>query len=302
MRKRTVLGALGLGVGLPVAAHAQVINFHDASQGYSHYGGYNVLMYGQGAASDPGNNVWNGFGGYGGPGSTDFFGSGNPDSGHGSVPNGDPGQPYAWHSGTSASGPTLFSPSNSSAANTGNAYSNGTISPITISLSYNGGDNGADGGISQGQPSWVLSHAALTNSGALGTFTLSNVPAGIYSLYLYGANFDGTRGASFAISQGGGTAVGGITSALNPNAAPTGSALNSFVLGQTYVEFTGVVPVGGTIGGTWGAVSNPSSGLGGEGDFNGLQLVFTGSVPEPSSIGLGLGGLLWLVRRRRSYS
>src|SRR5208282_2506317 len=105
MKKSTVIKLLAF-VGIVVApgAQAQVINFHDASQGYSHYGGYNVLYYGQGAASDPGNNVWNGFGQYGGPGSTDFYGSGNPDSGHGSVPNGNPGQPYAWHSGTSASG------------------------------------------------------------------------------------------------------------------------------------------------------------------------------------------------------
>lgn len=278
---------------------AQVISFHNANQGYSHYGGYNVLMYGQGVASDPGNNVWNGFGKYGGPGSTDFYGAGNPDSGHGSVPNGNPGQPYAWHSGTSASGPNLFSPTSPSAPNTGNATSAGTISPVTLSLSY-GGDNGADGGITQGQPSWVLSHAALVSGLTLGTFALHNVPAGKYDLFLYGANFDGTRGASFGITIGGGTAVGGITTTINPNAAPTGSALNAFVLGQTYVEFTGVIPDGsGDISGTWGAVSNPNSGLSGEGDFNGLQLVM--EVPEPgtlSLIGLGMAGL-FAIRRRK---
>jgi len=278
-------------------AQAQVISFHDANQGYSHYGGYNVLYYGQGAAADPGNNVWNGFGQYNGPGVTAFYGPGNPDSAHGSVPSGLPGQPYAWHNGLSASGNTLFSPASPGATNTGNATSSGTISPVTLSLSY-GFDNGANGGVTQGQPSWILSHAAVVNgANPLGTFGLQNVPAGTYDLFLYGANFDGTRGASFTVSSG--TALGGITQTINPNAAPTGNALNAFVLGQTYVEFVGVTPDGsGNITGTWGAVSNPISGLSGEGDFNGLQLVL---VPEPGAlalIGLGLGGLCFLRRRK----
>jgi hypothetical protein len=304
MKRIIKIGGMMVAIAAPMA-QAQVISFHDANQGYSHYNGYNVLYYGQGAVSDPGNNVWNGFGQYGGPGSTDFYGPNNTDSGHGAVPNGDPGQPYAWHNGTSASGPNVFMPSNPGAANTGNANSDGTLSAVTISLTY-GFDNGANGGITQGQPSWILSHAAVVNAGSpgvgtssnpLGSFTLQNVPAGTYDLYLYGANFDGTRGASFSVSSG--TALGGITSTINPNAAPTGSALNSFVLGQTYVEFVGVTPNGSaTISGTWGAVANPISGLSGEGDFNGLQLVL---VPEPSVaalIGLGFGGLCFLRRRK----
>jgi PEP-CTERM motif len=298
MKRAAVIKLLAfVGILAAPALQGQIFNLHDASQGYSHYGGYNVLMYGQGAAADHGNNIWNGFGKYGAPGSTDFYGVGNPDSGHGSVPNGNPGQPYAWHSGTSAGGPNLFSPTNPGAPNTGNATSAGTISPITVSLTY-GFDNGADGGIAQGQPSWILSHAAVVNgANPLGSVTLNNVPIGTYDLFLYGANFDGTRGASFTITTGGGTAVGGITSTINPNAAPTGSALNAFVLGVTYVEFTGVVPVGGVINATWGAVSNPNSGLSGEGDFNGLQLVQV--IPEPSTLamlGFGLAG--WFTRRR----
>lgn len=301
--KRSLLLKFGILTAAMVAAtatKAQTINFHDANQGYSHYGGYNVLMYGQGAASDP-NSVWNGFGIYGGPGSTDFFGTGNPDSGHGAVPNGSPGQPYAWHSGTSASGGALFQPTNSGAPNTGNANSDGSLSPVTISLNY-GFDNGANGGITQGQPSWILSHAAVVNgANPLGTFTLNNVPSGTYNLFLYGANFDGTRGAAFGISTGGGTAVGGFTSAINPNAAPTGNALNAFILGQTYVEFTGVVPVGGVISGSWGAVNNPNSGLSGEGDFNGLQLQVA-AAPEPGTLamlGLGIAGVFALRRRKK---
>src|ERR1700742_4905651 len=100
MRVCASLALAGLSTAVAVGTRANVINFHDANQGYSHYGGYNVLMYGQGAAFDPGNNVWNGFGKYGGPGSTDFYGPNNPSSFHGGFePSGNPGQPYAWHNG-----------------------------------------------------------------------------------------------------------------------------------------------------------------------------------------------------------
>jgi hypothetical protein len=254
-------------------------------------------MYGQGAASDPGNNVWNGFGQYAGPGSTAFYGGGNPDSGHGSVPNGLPGNPYAWHSGTSASGPNLFSPTNPGAANVGNATSAGTHTPVTLSLTYNG-DNGSQTGVTQGTPSQILSVAALTpNATTPGTFTLSNVPAGTYNLFLYGANYDGNRGAAFTVSSG--IPVAGFSSTINPGGGP----LNTFILGGDYVEFTGVTPDGsGNITGTWAAVSNPITGFSGEGDFNGLQLQFV-PVPEPSSLAFclvgGAGGLMQIIRRRR---
>ncbi|MDB6023412.1 MAG: hypothetical protein JWQ04_3269 [Pedosphaera sp.] len=292
--KRSLLIACGLLPGLAFAD--TVINFHDASQGYSHYGGYNVLYYGQGAYSDPGNNVWNGFGKYGAPGSTDFYGAGNADSGHGSVPNGLVGNPYAWHSGTSANGTGSFSPT--APANAANATSSGATTPVTLSLTY-GFDNGADGSAVQGSPAWILNHTAGVNNGATGTFTLANIPAGVIAtLFLYGANFDNTRGASFTVSSG--TAKNGITTTINTaTGAGTGPA-NAFVLGATYVEFDGVTPdVNGNITGTWGAVSNPNSGLTGEGDFNGLQLVLT-PIPEPSTMAMfGLGTALLLAFRRR---
>ena len=301
--KRSLLIACGM-LAAGSGASAQTINFHDANQGIAFYGGYNVLYYGQGAYSDPGNNVWNGFGGYPGPGSTYFYGPSNPDSGHGSVPNGNPGNPYAWYGGTTGSGANLFSPSNSGASNVGNATSAGTISGVTISLNY-GFDNGATGGMVQGSPSWILSHAAVVNSGSpgagtaanpMGVVTLNNVAPGTYNLFLYGANYDNTRGANFSIGVGGGTFLDGINSTIN---AATGGPATSFVLGQTYVEVLGVTPVGGEIQIDWGAVSNPTSGLSGEGDFNGLQLVAV--VPEPGTLaicGLGIAGL-FLARRRR---
>jgi hypothetical protein len=299
LHKAALLSITGIGLfAMAPSASAQVVNFHAANHGYAYYGGYNILMYGQGAASDPGNNVWNGFGKYGGPGSTAFYGPGNPDSAHGSVPSNLPGNPYAWHNGTTASGPNLFSPANSGAANVGNANSDGTHSPVTLSLTY-GFDNGATAGTSQGTPSQIFSTAAVVNgANPTGSFTLSNVPAGTYNLFLYGANYDGNRGAAFTVANG--SPVGGFTATTNPGGGP----LNSYVLGGDYVEFVGVTPdVNGNITGTWGAVSNPITGFSGEGDFNGLQLQFA-PVPEPSSLAFGLvagvGCLTGIVRRRRA--
>ncbi len=310
LRKITMASLAGsaLVVTTPCAS-ASVINFHNANQGYAFYGGYNRLMYGQGAAVDPGNNVWNGFGKYGGgfgfPGGTAFYGGGNPDSAHGSVPAGLPGNPYAWYNGTSSTGNTLFSPTNSGAANVGNANSDGTISPVTLSLSY-AFDNGSQGNVTQGTPSQVLSEAALVQGSTLGTFTLGNVAAGTYDLFLYGANYDGTRGAAFTVASG--TALDGFTSTMNTNATAGNGPLTTFVLGVDYVEFIGVTPdSNGNITGTWGAVSNTISGLSGEGDFNGLQLVSVPAavtaVPEPASlissfVGMGCLTLLGLRRLR----
>lgn len=47
----------------------------------------------------------------------------------------------------SAGGPNVFSPSNSGALDAGNANSDGSITPITLSLSYDG-DVGTDNGVS----------------------------------------------------------------------------------------------------------------------------------------------------------
>src|SRR5436190_16423416 len=93
MRLRTRLSALGVGLALPMSARAAtVVNFHDANNGQAAVAGgfYNALYVGQGAYSDPGNNIWNGFGKYPGPGSTYFYGTANPFAGN-------PGNPYATH-------------------------------------------------------------------------------------------------------------------------------------------------------------------------------------------------------------
>src|SRR5258706_5862633 len=94
MKRSTVIKLLNfVGFLMGTVAQGQVINFQHSSVGT--IPGYNQLYFGQGAYSDPGNNVWNGFsaGIYagGGPGSTLFFGSGNPYPASG----GSPGNPYA---------------------------------------------------------------------------------------------------------------------------------------------------------------------------------------------------------------
>jgi len=306
MKRIVRIGGILVALAAPAGQAQLVVNFHDAQSGYqfgSRYatsGGYNLLFYGQGAYSDPGNNIWNGFGGYGGPGSTDFYGAGLPDN---PQQPGNPGNPYAqWNAGN-ASGSTLFSPT--SPANAANATSHGAISPVTLSLTY-GFDNGAaDAPTKQGTPAFLFSEAAVVNGSSpgigtsanpLGAFGLHNVPAGSYDLFLYGANHNNDRGAAFSVSSG--AALGGISSTLN---LANGQPAQSFILGADYVEFVGVMPdANGNITGTWGAVTNPTSGNSGEGDFNGLQLVQV--APEPGALSLlGLGvvtGFIGLRRRR----
>ncbi|MDB6066736.1 MAG: hypothetical protein JWR26_2944 [Pedosphaera sp.] len=290
MKKTTLikLGMLTTMLGA-AAARAQVINFHDANVGT--IPGYNQLYFGQGAYSDPGNNVWNGFSAAtyagGGPGSTLFFGYNNPYPASG----GNPGNPYAAY-GTNGivtgSGSVIFGSAGTTPPGTtpaGNVTSSGVLSPITLKMNY-GFDNGATANATLGQPSWLFADAAVVNNGATGTFELDHVPAGTYTIYLYGANYDDDRGTSFTVSSG--TAHNGISGTLNDN-APHGSGTSpasAFVEGINYVIFNSVHPdASGTISGTW--FPNPADGVGnsnlsGEGDFNGMQLVKNAVVVQPA--------------------
>ena len=186
-----------------------------------------------------------------------------------------------------------------------NAYSDSVESPITVRM-LSGGDNFLNGYIAtdvptaDGQrqtPGWVFQSCAFVNAASQGnpfiaglpqgTCILSNVPAGSapYSLYLFGANPDGTKGASFVVSNTGAPRAG-LPMTINPNAATGSGPLNTWVLGQDYVVFDHVVPdANGRIAISWFPVSNSVSGLTGEGDFNGLQLVpssLDSSVPATS--------------------
>ncbi len=160
---------------------------------------------------------------------------------------------------------------------------------ITINVTYGGNNAGA--GAVNGTPSYLTEASDLVNGGApgigtstnpTGLFVVSGLPQGAYTLYLYGANFDGDRGSIFAINgaqnDGVHTAIpdNGISSTTNSAVNPTGSdAAGTEVLaeGDNYVFFHTVVPdASGTISGTYVPDPNPLTGQNGEAPFNGLQL------------------------------
>ena len=282
--KKSVLIKFGCLAGLVAGsvAQGQVFSVHDIQHGYAFYTGYNVMAFGQGALSDPGNNIWNGFGNGGGPGSTDSFGGGRPNDAL--LPN-NPGNPYAWsHVPFFAQGPNLFAPTSEGAPNAGNATSAGVHSPVTVPKMVYGFDSGSalsSGTLRTNVAEWIYSEAAVVNGASpgagtaanpLGSMILSNVSSGTYDLFLYGANYDGTRGATFAVDSG--TPTNGVYVTENPYEVAGSGPETNFVLGVDYVVFNNVTPnADSTIHITWGAVSNINSGFAGEGDFNGLQLI-----------------------------
>jgi hypothetical protein len=189
-------------------------------------------------------------------------------------------------------------------------YSDGSSANVTLSLSsyqtYNNGEQGA-----QGTPGGLLAPFILT-TGAPVTGTLNDVAAGTYDLYLYGYNYpDGDRGTTFTASVGS-TSYGTLsTVGLNDNQVGGTTAETTFTEGVDYVEFTGLdLTTAGSIDFTFaanGSVDRPAglgdySGVNGEGDFNGLQLVAT---PEPSTfalltVGLTVLGGFYFSKRRQA--
>ncbi|HUC83994.1 MAG TPA: immunoglobulin domain-containing protein, partial [Candidatus Acidoferrales bacterium] len=199
-------------------------------------------------------------------------------------------------------GANLFYPPNA-ATEAGNATSAGAHSPVTIPVLDYGANSGttaqlAPPGTYPTQAAtartnvalMLFSEEALVNGASPGVgsaanpqglMILSNVPAGIYDLYLYGANSDGTRGAAFVVDSG--TPTNGIYETMNPYATP-GTETN-FVLGVDFTVYNNVTPnADSTIHIMWGAVSNINSSLTGEGDFNGLQLVPSHAVQAGAAI------------------
>lgn len=159
----------------------------------------------------------------------------------------------------------------------------GSPIPVTLTTTYNfdsGGlffyGDGSPGNTCSSCPSLVLGYNAVAASGnPPGTFTLHSVPPGSYTLYVYCANSDNDRGSLFTINGG---SQASCTNASN------GAPASAFVEGVTYVSFTNITPnADGTIIGSYTGITNPVSGLSGEGNFNGLQLIKVAtSVPTLS--------------------
>ncbi len=140
------------------------------------------------------------------------------------------------------------------------------VTPSSITLtSQMGGTFGTQG--LQGTPA-ALQQPYQYNNAVRRTNTLNNVPAGTYTLYLYGINNTGTRGTAFTVSTA-------LMSPVTRSTYNTPASLTSFIQDADYAVFSNVVlATAGPITFTWTA--NPYVTLAGnnESDFNALQLIF----------------------------
>ena len=260
------------------------------------------LYAGQGAYSDPGNNIWNGFGytgQYGGYGSTYYYSGGTGSTGPFPQQFGNPGNPYAAYNmytgWISSTGPAVFDFNTGSPTATGNATSSGQFTPVTLSVGGYVHDAGLFDSlfigtvnyyvVPNGTPGFLLGECASSSGSEPGDvvfekFTLQHVPAGTYGLFLYGANYDNNGGTLFAVSSG--SPHNGIAATLNNG---NGIPAHAFVEGANFVIFENVTPdANGDI--TITASPNPQAGVGnanvsGEADVNGFQLIFN---PAPAAV------------------
>jgi len=281
----------------------QVVNFHDSDNfpvvtpapNFNVGDYYAVLFAGQGAYSDPGNNIWNGFAdGYGPYGvgyqSTDVY-SGSPGSGPWPEPPGNPGNPYAAYPAglgwVTSDGTNLFDFSTGSLTNSGDSDSAGTWTPITLRVTGYFADASIPPiTVPNGAPAFLFSSAAyVTTNGTFSTavFTLQNVPSGQYGLYLYGAAPNNNGGTLFSLNSG--SAHNGIAATLNSGV--TGAPAQTYVEGENFVIFENVSPdASSNI--TITASPNPLNGVGnsnlvGNAYVNGFQLIFN---PPPTAQGM----------------
>ena len=162
----------------------------------------------------------------------------------------------------------LFPSGGSTSGYANNSTGNPTLTTFSISsYAYYGWYSGQTRATNA--PYYLL--GGFAHSSAL-TFSYNNVPQGVYSVYLIAQGGDGSwRGGAFSLAAAnGGSADGGITTAFNGGNTP-----NSFIEGQNYVRFNGVVPdANGNItvneATTWWSTD--------EVDLNGAQLVFVSAL------------------------
>ncbi len=159
-----------------------------------------------------------------------------------------------------------------------------TASSITLTATYGAGGGGVYTGDPQGAngtPSGLFAPFEDNKTSASNTNTLNNVPAGTYSLYLYGDNADDAdRGTTFTVWTA-------STSATSLSTVNLLADANTFVKGVNYVVFTNLVLTStGTINIKWTANTaatdtfNPQT----EGMFNGLQLVSGANGNQPQLV------------------
>jgi len=292
MKRKVLLGSAVIPALLASSAMGQVINFMDVNQGEPitpaanfHVGDYyNELFAGQGAYSDPGNNIWNGFVDGFAYQSTDVYGGAWPQQA------GNPGNPYAaFDTGSgwvTSDGTNLFEFSGS-ATNSGDADSSGSFTPITLGVTgYSSDTSIVPNLVPNGAPVFLFSSAAYNPAkGGFSNivFTLQNVPPGAYGLYLYGVSPDNNSGTAFSVSSG--TAHNGISATLNSGAI--GAPPQTYVEGQTFVIFENVTP-NSSSNIVITATPNPLNGVGnsnivGNTYVNGFQLIIH---PPPTAQGM----------------
>jgi hypothetical protein len=167
---------------------------------------------------------------------------------------------------------------------------------VTASLIY-GFNNGA-AGATNGTPGYLESYEDAVNTGNVGIgnaatpegqLTINDLPQGTYTLYLYGANYDGDRGSIFSVNPiNGGAALGGTNATQNGSVNGLGAvAANkcTFALGDNYVVFTNVVADAfGDIIVTYVPDTNTLSGNTGEAPLNGFQAIRTSVSPPTLAI------------------
>lgn len=133
-------------------------------------------------------------------------------------------------------------------------------------------------------PNDLMNEYGTIGGGATATFAFEGLAEGDYTLYLYGATFDG-EGTTFT--------VGGESKATD--SISTGSLADvtgAMSEGHGYVVFDVTVNSSGVLSFDVSGNQTPT------GAINGFQLL--SAVPEPTSFGLVFCGSLLLVQRRRN--
>ncbi len=120
----------------------------------------------------------------------------------------------------------------------------------------------------------LLDDFAEALNGVAQPFTFNNLVPGVYNVVLFGINGGyNDRSTTFTVN--------GISQTT------TNTTDVSFIAGDNYVLYAGVVVAGETLSGTWAANPIPyGTGINNEGDFCGAQLQYLGAIPPSVSLKL----------------